>query len=468
MALVIGGGVVIGLWPRIKPVPQEHTAAGPADEPNEAPSIPEVPKDGTPAELIWARTLGGADRDGFNAVAVAPDGGLIAAGRSRSHLDDSGPAADLSDDALITKFTPEGELAWAKTAGGTGADGFFAVAAAPDGSLVAAGYTASSDGVFPPTKGEEDAVIARFTAEGELTWAKTLGGEAPDVFTALAVAPDGGFAAVGWTYSPGGDFPPATSHDQADAVIARFTAEGDLVWARALGGAFSDFFEAVALAPDGGFVAAGNTYSSGGGDFPPAKESEYGDALIARFTPEGELTWANTVGGTSDDGFGGVVAASGGGFTAAGWTASSDGDFPPATGEHGLAHYDAVIAQFTAEGVLTWANTLGGEEREHFYGLAAAPGGGFAAVGSAASSDGAFPPAKNAGFDDALIARFTAEGELMWAETLGGADDDAFDAVAVPADGSFNAVGSTLSTDGDLPATKGDADALISRFAGDG
>jgi hypothetical protein len=126
------------------------------------------------------------------------------------------------------KFSAAGELTWAKTLGGSGFDWFDAVAVTSDGGLIATGLTMSADGDFPTNHGGIDAVIARFSADGELTWAKTLGGSEDDRFDAVAVTSDGGLIATGLTSSADGDFPAGHSDDNYDAVIARFNVEQDL------------------------------------------------------------------------------------------------------------------------------------------------------------------------------------------------------------------------------------------------
>ncbi|MDR0594257.1 MAG: hypothetical protein LBG60_13615, partial [Bifidobacteriaceae bacterium] len=117
-----------------------------------------------------------------------------------------------------------------------------------------------------------------------LEWTKTLGGAEEDRFYAVAVTLDGGIAAVGDTYSDGGNFGPAKGG--RDAVVARFGPDGELEWTKTLGGADDDWFNEVAVAPDGGLAISGTTISDGG-DLGPTKGES--DAVVARFDQNGEL-----------------------------------------------------------------------------------------------------------------------------------------------------------------------------------
>jgi len=226
---------------------------------------------------------GGLNYDQFYSVAIAPDGGLIAAGTTFSK-DGDFPSSHGGDDALLARFTPDGTLQWAKTMGGTDDDGFFSVAVAPDGSLIAAGGTASRDGDFPASHGIDDALLAWFAPDGTLQWAKTMGGTDFDHFNSVAIAPDGSLIAAGGTASMDGDFP--ASHGSNDGLLARFTPDGTLQWAKTMGGTDYDGFASVAVAPDASLIAAG-TAASMDGDF-PASHGDL-DGLLANFDPDGTL-----------------------------------------------------------------------------------------------------------------------------------------------------------------------------------
>jgi outer membrane protein assembly factor BamB len=198
---------------------------------------------------------------------------------------DSAPREDpeAGSEVVADGSTP---VLYPKTLGGLSQDEFGAVAAAADGGAIAAGFTDSGDGDFGPVKGEADAVVARFGPDGELVWSNAPGGTGWDQFNAVAAAADGGAIAAGFTDSGDGDFGPVKG--EADAGVARFGPDGELVWSKTLGGTGWDQFRAVAAAADGGAIAAGFTGSwDGDGDFGPVKGAA--DAVVARFGPDDEF-----------------------------------------------------------------------------------------------------------------------------------------------------------------------------------
>lgn len=87
-------------------------------------------------DLLWQKTYGGADHDVFRGVEQTSDGGCIAVGYSRS----SGAGGD---DAWCVKLDSTGNAAWARTYGGSGAEGFNGAGATSAGGTMVWGYTKS-------------------------------------------------------------------------------------------------------------------------------------------------------------------------------------------------------------------------------------------------------------------------------------------------------------------------------------
>jgi len=387
----------------------------------------------------------------FQSVTIAPDGSIIAAGVTFRNPEG---ASQSIDDATVAKVRPDGTVIWTKTYPGGGGDMFQAVTVAPDGSIIAVGYT-TGGGDFPATKGGQDAVIAKISPDGSLVWAKTYGGSDMDWFTSVAIDPDGSILAAGFT-SGGGDFPVTKGFQ--DAVIAKISPDGALDWLKTYGGSADEWFYSVAIAPDGGIVTVGYT-SSTDGDFSANKGGM--DAVIAKVSPDGTLEWAKTYGGSNDDWFSSVTIAQDGGIVTVGDTDSTDGDLAATIGNR-----DAVVAKIGADGNLNWSKTYGGSDADYFYSVGIARDGSIVTAGVTKSTDGDFPALKG-GFD-AAVAKIEADGTLNWAKTYGGSSDDEFDGVAVTSDGSIVAVGQTASADGDFPTTGGGKSAVLARLTADG
>jgi len=128
--------------------------------------------------------LSGYKGAGFASVAVADDGSIIAVGKT----DATTPTRTARTDALIARYQPDGQLDWATTYDGDAYDALNCVAVADDGDIIAVGFSSSDAGNLRDTGDGEDALIVRLTPDGQLDWAKTFGGSKLDEFHSVAVA----------------------------------------------------------------------------------------------------------------------------------------------------------------------------------------------------------------------------------------------------------------------------------------
>ncbi|HML46819.1 MAG TPA: hypothetical protein PKE04_08735, partial [Clostridia bacterium] len=127
-----------------------------------------------------------------------------------------------------------------------------------------------------------------------------------------------------------------------------------------------------------------------------------------------------------------------------------------------------------------WRRVYGGSGDDALWDAAPLPEGGFIAVGEASSPDGGVIGWHEGYYDDfqnkcdGWLARLDGKGDMVWNLCLGGSQWDRFSAVRARGDGTFLAVGSTSSPDGDLEGLYADpvgnehSDAWIVCFTADG
>ena len=86
--------------------------------------------------LIWQKTIGGADWDFANSMDTTADGGFIIAGTTYSY-------GKGNADGFVIKTDANGDTTWTKTFGGLKDDEFKSVIQTSDGNYALAGYTKS-------------------------------------------------------------------------------------------------------------------------------------------------------------------------------------------------------------------------------------------------------------------------------------------------------------------------------------
>ncbi len=175
------------------------------------------------------------------------------------------------DDGFVMLLDENLAIVSGSLIGGSSEDSANACAFGSDGSILAAGRTASTDlaAEGESLQGEEDAFIARFKSDGTLDSLVLLGGAGMDGAQALVTTSNGLVWIAGMTTSD--NFPVTSSAHQttlggsADAFLASFNMN-DLTagaqYASFVGGSSGDYAQALAVSPNGLLVLTGFTQSA--------------------------------------------------------------------------------------------------------------------------------------------------------------------------------------------------------------
>lgn len=217
--------------------------------------------------LLWARQIGGVLSDEARGIALGPDGSVYVTGFFHAQATFSDPAGPrvLSSrgvtDIFIARYTADGRLLWAVRGGGSQTDTGVAIAVDSQGQAMVTGTfagevsfddSASPNAATLRSAGANDIFLVAYDADGRLRWARQGGGVGNDGARGLTVSDREIFLAGGFSGTATFESPAASatlvSAGQDDVVVARYSPEGDLRWARSAGGALSD--RALAIAVD--------------------------------------------------------------------------------------------------------------------------------------------------------------------------------------------------------------------------
>src|SRR6266487_2601249 len=229
---------------------------------------------------------GAGSYDEARAVAVEPDGKILAAGSS-----DAGGSTDFAvvrydgDGTLDPTFGAGGQVL--TDLGGAGRyDGAYAVAVEPDGKILAAGFSDAG--------GSTDFAVVRYDGDGTLDPAFGAGGQVltnfggSDYAYAVAVQGDGKVVAAGSSDAGGStDFALARYNDYG-SLDSRFGGGGKVL-TDVSGRGSEDDARAVAIQADGEIVAAGRSN---------AVRDTARDFALVRYNDDGSLDGRFGAGGT--------------------------------------------------------------------------------------------------------------------------------------------------------------------------
>lgn len=215
---------------------------------------------------------------------------------------------------------------------------------------------------------------------------------------------------------------------------------------------------AIALDSSGNIYLTGAVTSAATPRAFQTKPGGGGDAVVAKLTASGDLIYATYLGGSSGDTGNGIAADPAGNAYVVGTTASVD--FPAASSIQRAfgGSTDAFVAKLSNGGdVLLYSTFLGGSGQDTGNGIAIDGMGSAYVTGSTDSTD--FPTVKpiqatRGGGMDAFVAKVNSGGtELAYSTYVGGSGSDSGNAVAVDALGNAYVAGSTASSN--FPATPG-------------
>jgi Tfp pilus assembly protein PilZ len=362
--------------------------------------------------LLWGTFFGGnAEEEEGKSIAVTSDGSCYVIGSTESsnfptkNAYQSTYGGNGCPDAFVAKFALNGSLLWCTYLGGSNWDEGLSLAVTENGNCYVTGITRSND--FPTynaydstyyNNSNNDVFITKFSTNGTLLWSTYLGASGWDDGLGIAVASDESCFVSGGTSSP--DFPMRNAFDSdisgfSDAFVAKFTANGSLLWSTYLGGNEYDHAGSISVAFDGDCFIAGSTTSP---NFPTkeAFDSDFNggfDAFVAKFSTTGSLMWSSYIGGENTDFAGEIAATSNGDCYIAGYTTSAN--FPTknaydSTYNGGQEYYnegDVYVSKFTTSGLLEWSTYLGGSQEDRGHGIAVTANGSCYVTGRTNSND---------------------------------------------------------------------------------
>ncbi len=220
---------------------------------------------------------------------------------------------------------------------------------------------------------------------------------------------------------------------------------------KCLGGSSTDQGYAVISVSDGGYLAAGYSQSTDG-DVSGNHGSS--DVWVIKMDPSGTVQWQKCFGGSNSDYSYSAIQTIDGGYLTGGLTYSNDGDV---SGKHGGS--DLWVVNLDPSGNLQWQKCLGGSLSDWAESVIQTRDGGYLAGGSTYSNDGNV--SGNHGNSDGWIVKLDSLGNLQWQKCLGGSSSDWVNSVIQTTDGGYLVATVAYSNDGNVSGNHGQSDYWI-------
>ncbi|WP_300665681.1 SBBP repeat-containing protein [Fluviicola sp.] len=332
------------------------------------------------------------------------------------------------------------QFEWGKKIGGTEWDQGNAIAVDNAGNVYTTGqfkqtvdFDPGAADLFLTSAGDQDIFVCKLDSQGNLVWAKKMGGTGEDIGKGIQVDPNGNVYVTG-KFKDVVDFDPnagiinLTSAGMSDVFVAKLDESGNLLWVKQFGGSEDDYSFAISL------DAHNNVYTTGSfssvSDFTSGNFlTTFGghDIFINKLTTSGNYVWTKQFGGDSYD-EGTSLFVSGGNVYATGFFQNTADLDPGGNTQNftspGLNIPDIFVSKIDTSGNFVWAKQIGSTGNDYGYGISVDLYGDVYLTGRFENTVDFDPNAGTynltaAGTFDFFVMKFTSSGNLAWAKQFG-------------------------------------------------
>ncbi len=293
-------------------------------------------------------------------------------------------------DIFVAKFDTNGNIQWARRAGGTNSyvDMGEGIAATNDAVYVVGYFYGTANFNTPHSTGSNeitsaggtDGFIAKFDTNGDLQLLKRIGGTGFDECKAVAVKLNEIYVSGLFSETANFNTPSASGTNElvsagaTDGFLIRLDNAGSVQWLRRFGGLKGENVTGLALWASDVYVSSNssgiinfNTPSSFGSNEITTGGSNY-DACVVKFNDSGSFQWAKRAGGfntSPSTSSSKVVASNNAVFVTGRFSRTINFNTPTATGSNelisaGAVSEDMFVAKYDGTGNFKWAKRGGG------------------------------------------------------------------------------------------------------------
>ena len=419
-----------------------------------------------------------------SAVAVDASGNAYMAGQfgtTVSFATDTLSSPESPSYLFLTKYNSRGNVLWAKKIIGTGSYNpvwAYTVAVDSSGNVYISGYFATPSITFETITltntgdaGHSDIFLAKYDNNGNLLWAKSVGGALTagnyldDEATSMALDNSGNIYLSGYFNSQSITFGLTTlvnnhifGYYYSDIFLAKYDSNGNVLWASSAGGTSNDRVTSVAV------DANNNAYLTGwytsdtlifGIDTLYATVGGTSDMFLAKYNANGNPVWAKSAGcegGSEVYPYIGISSDTSSqnnkkktliekpvSIYVAGYFYSRNIIFGSDTLKNNNTDnsMDIFLVKYDSKGNVQWTKDAGGSSNDVVNGIAVDTLGNAYLTGYFQSSkitigDTTLLNSFYNGTDvDLFIVKFNHNGNVVWAKSAGGSSSDKGSSVAV-------------------------------------
>ncbi len=324
-------------------------------------------KDGN---VEWAKNFGGNTFENTDDIAVDDDGNTYITGTFRDAITfgDITLEGGESGNVFVTKLDGKGDTLWAKKFSNDKLSNYDSdISTDNKGNTYITGRfedTITFGNTTLESSEGRDIFVTKLDSKGDVLWAKDLGSDNGDERANDIVLDAEGNAYIAGRFEDTVTFGNTTLEggESGDAFVAKLDSNGDVLWAKDFDGERGGYDDATSITLD----SEGNAYITGA--FRELNES--GDVFVAKLDSEGDVQWEEVFDTNKNRNIvaKGITVDDTGNSYVTGYhfgESISVGNFMLYTqNDKSSSGNDAFIAKLDSEGEVKWAQNIGGNNPE--------------------------------------------------------------------------------------------------------
>jgi len=378
----------------------------------------------------WVNSGGNSDLDAVKNVSIDSSGNSYIIGVfSQTIFAGANQLTSFgSDDFFIAKYNSLGVLEWARSGGGSSADGY-SMSSATDSvgnTIVALAAIGNVQfGTYNLTNTLNDITLLKYDATGNLIFARSYGSNSNDVPIGVALDQQGNIFVAGFfanTISFGSIS--LNSFGLTDSYLAKFDSDGLPIWAKQAGGTSYDAGAGIAIDKYNHVYFTGYFNSNANFDGQSLSSSGGDDIFIASYDSNGNVRWAKSGDGSGAYDIGNKLSCDING------NVYTIGQFEDTIAFGGLTSVsngmlDVFIVKADSSGTFKWLNTYGGPADDVGYDIDVLENGTmyYSGLFNDACAFGSTTLTSIGGMDMFIASNFS-DGSMFWVKQEGGPGDD--------------------------------------------
>ncbi len=402
----------------------------------------------------WAKSGGGSNSDISYSIAAYVNGNCFVTGYFYSPTITFGSITLTNNggaDMFVVKYDNNGNVVWAKNAGGSNSDISYSIAVDVNGNCYVTGIFSSSTIIFGSVTlaknncGYSDMYVVKYDNNGNVVWAKNVA-----CGYSFSIVAD----ATGNCYVTGSFGIPTitfgsitlTNNGGTDMFVVKYDINGNVVWAK--GGEGDSDFDIV-----GNSITVdlnGNCYVTGEFNSPVITfgnitltntSGDDNDMFVVKYDNIGNVMWAKSAVGSYYDIGNSIATDMSGNFFVTGYFESPTITFGNITLTRTSGSSDMYAVKYDNSGNVVWARNTGGDNGAEGSSIATDVSGNCYVTGNFGCSTITFGDiiltnnGSNASHD-MFAVKYDNSGNVLWAKSAGGTGSDNGYSIAV--DGNEN------------------------------